>query len=179
MNIKPLGKLCKGLLLRSCLYCWQQGAAYLPQEVFLVDDTLSQNIALGVPKDEVDKQRLKKVIVQAGLAGLVETLLKGVDSLPGENNVRISGGRRQRVSLARTLYHQRAGLILDEATSVLYDDTENEIVEKIQNLKGSVTMVVIAHRLTALRHCDRIYCMQQGRVSPARSYEEIAGTQGD
>jgi len=96
----------------------------------------------------------------------------------GERGVRLSGGQRQRVALARALYHKRGILVLDEATSALDDDTEREIVKEIQELKGEKTMIVIAHRLTTLRHCDRIYRLDKGRIVESGPYEEVVLSAG-
>ena len=114
--------------------------------------------------DAIEKARLKELIPE---------LAKGVDTMIGERGVRLSGGQRQRVALARALYHGRGVLVLDEATSALDNETEREIVAEIQELKGEKTMIVIAHRLTTLQHCDRIYRLHQGQVIEVGSYEEV------
>jgi len=110
---------------------------------------------------------------QSKLIKVVEQLPQGVETILGENGVRLSGGQRQRVALARAFYHGRDVLVMDEATSALDDQTEQEIVKEIDQLKGKKTMIVIAHRLTTLKHCDRIYKLENGKVVAVGSYKEL------
>ena len=152
---------------------WQSQVAYIPQQVFLIDGTIRQNVTLGVNDDEIDENKLHESLRQARLMDLVETLPQGVNTVLGERGVRFSGGQRQRVALARAFYHGRNVLIMDEATSALDNATEGEIVREIELLKGSKTMIVIAHRLTTLKHCDRIYKLQDGKIVTMGSYSEI------
>ena len=159
--------------MKESLSGWRSNVAYLPQDVFLIDDSLRCNIALGVPENEINEQAVSDAIEKARLKELIPELAKGVDTMIGERGVRLSGGQRQRVALARALYHGRGVLVLDEATSALDNETEREIVAEIQELKGEKTMIVIAHRLTTLQHCDRIYRLHQGQVIEVGSYEEV------
>ena len=129
------------LSLNKVLTDWRLQAAYLPQQVFIIDNTLKRNIALGVDDSEIDLNRLYKAIHQARLNELLEQLPKGVETMLGERGVRLSGGQRQRVALARAFYHERNVLVMDEATSSLDDSTEKEIVEEIKDLKGKITMI--------------------------------------
>jgi len=152
---------------------WRSNVAYLPQDVFLIDDSLRCNIALGIPENEINEQALNDVIEKARLQELIPELSDGAETMIGERGVRLSGGQRQRVALARALYHGRDVLVLDEATSALDNETEREIVSEIQELKGEKTMIVIAHRLTTLQHCDRIYRLHQGQVVEVGSYREV------
>jgi len=138
--------------------------AYLPQQVFLIDNSLRCNVALGEEESEIDETRLREALRQARLTELVEQLPQGVHTVLGERGVRLSGGQRQRVALARAFYHGRSVLVMDEATSALDNETEKEIVAEIQRLKGQKTMIVIAHRLTTVQHCDRIYRLDQGKI---------------
>jgi ATP-binding cassette, subfamily B, bacterial PglK len=138
--------------------------AYLPQQMFITDNTLRNNIALGVENDEIDNIRLFEALRNARLSELVQQLPQGVDTILGERGIRLSGGQRQRVALARAFYHQRNVLIMDEATSALDDETEQEIQEEIRLLKGRITMVIIAHRLTTVQHCDCIYKLEHGKI---------------
>ena len=130
----------------------------------MIDDSLRHNISLGSVNGDLDIENQKKAIMQAQLSDLISELPDGVDTQLGEQGIRLSGGQRQRVALARAFYHQREVLVLDEATSALDTETEREIVDEIQRLKGNVTMIVIAHRLSTLQHCDRIYKLDQGRI---------------
>jgi ABC-type bacteriocin/lantibiotic exporter with double-glycine peptidase domain len=115
--------------------------AYLPQQIFLMDDSLKNNIALGIPNDSIDLKKVKKAIKQAQITSLLEQLPQGVETMLGERGIRLSGGQRQRVALARAFYHDRDVLILDEATSSLDNETEKEIVSEIEQLKGEKTML--------------------------------------
>jgi ABC-type bacteriocin/lantibiotic exporter with double-glycine peptidase domain len=161
--------------LTKVLSEWRSKVAYLPQQVFLIDDTLRNNIALGVRSSDIDDSKLYKAISQAKLLQLVEQLPKGTDTEIGERGVRLSGGQRQRVALARAFYHDRSVLIMDEATSALDNATEKEIVNEIRELHGKKTMIVIAHRLTTLQYCDRIYEIDKGEVVNIGTYHEIVG----
>jgi len=156
---------------------WWSKVAYLPQEIFLVDASLRENVALGTPPGEIDDQRLAAVLSQAQLDSLVASWKYGAETRVGEKGVRLSGGQRQRIALARALYHQREVLVMDEATSALDSETEHEIIEEIERLKGEKTMIVIAHRLTTLQYCDRIYRLEQGRIVEISSYAEAAARQ--
>ena len=161
--------------LRDHLQSWRAQIAYLPQEIFLIDDTIRENISLVGKGKEVDTYRLQLALSQARLADFVKELPDGLDTILGENGIRLSGGQRQRIALARAFYHQREVLIMDEATSALDTKTEREIVDEIHQLKGDVTMIVIAHRLTTLQHCDRVYRLDKGRIVEVGSYEEVTG----
>ena len=147
--------------------------AYLPQQVFLIDNSLRCNVALGEEESKIDETRLREALRQARLTELVEQLPEGVNTILGERGVRLSGGQRQRVALARAFYHGRNVLVMDEATSALDNETEKEIVTEIQRLKGQKTMIVIAHRLTTVQHCDRIYRLKQGRIVEEGSPNDV------
>jgi ABC-type multidrug transport system fused ATPase/permease subunit len=162
-----------GMPLTEQVAEWRSQIAYLPQQVFLIDNTLRNNVALGENEAEIDDQRLTKALQQARLHELVEQLPHGVNTVLGERGVRLSGGQRQRVALARAFYHGRNILVMDEATSALDNETEQEIVSEIQRLKGQKTMIVIAHRLTTVQHCDRIYRLEQGRVVEQGTPEQV------
>ncbi len=134
---------------------WQAGIGYVPQDIFLTDDTISANIAFGVPEDEVDVSRLREVASAAQLLNFIEDELpQSWNSLVGERGVRLSGGQRQRIGLARALYHRPSLLILDEATSALDVSTENEVLKAINALSGQVTILIIAHRLNTIQGCS-------------------------
>ena len=143
---------------------WRSQVAYLPQQVFLIDNSLRCYVALGEAESEIEELRLQEALRQARLSELVEQLPQGVNTILGERGVRLLGGQRQRVALARAFYHGRSVVVMDEATSALDNETEKEIVAEIQRLKGQKTMIVIAHRLTTVQHCDRIYRLEQGRI---------------
>ena len=164
-----------GQPLHEQLSNWRRQVAYLPQQVFLVDDTLRHNVALGERDADIDNARLERAITNARLDELVKQLPLGVNTWLGERGVRLSGGQRQRIAIARAFYYGRNVLIMDEATSALDNETEREIVEEICSLKGQKTMIVIAHRLTTVMHCDRIYKLENGTILKKGSPAEILG----
>ncbi len=146
---------------------------YVPQDPFLVDDTIRRNIALGVPGNEIDDERLAAALKVASLDTFVAGLPRKLETLIGDRGVRISGGQRQRIGVARAIYADRDVLVLDEATSAVDMATEAEISDAINKLRGSKTMVVIAHRLSTVRHCDRIFFMKEGAVVDSGSFEDL------
>lgn len=154
---------------------WRANVAYLPQQVFLIDNTLRCNVALGVPEEEINEQSLNDALQKARLSELVQEFPDGVETLLGERGIRLSGGQRQRVALARAFYHGRSVLVMDEATSALDYETEHEIVEEIKQLKGQKTIIVIAHRLTTVQPCDRIYRLDKGEIVEQGSYADVVG----
>jgi len=162
-----------GLSVYGVLRSWQNLIGYIPQSIFLTDDTIEGNIAFGVPVDQIDRQRLEGAIRSAQLAELVAQLPEATQTMVGEHGVRLSGGQRQRIGIARALYHEREILVLDEATSALDNETENLISKAIQDLSGTKTMIIIAHRLTTVEHCDRIYEMDKGKIVKSGNYQEI------
>jgi len=151
---------------------WRSHIAYLPQEVFLIDNTLRNNIALGINNNEINEDKIDNAIKQARLTEVVSQLAHGKDTFLGERGVRLSGGQRQRVALARAFYHNRSVLVMDESTSALDNETEREIVDEIERLKGKVTMIIVAHRLTTLQHCDKIYEICKGQIVNENLHEE-------
>jgi ATP-binding cassette, subfamily B, bacterial PglK len=155
------------------LRAWQNLIGYVPQSIFLIDDTLERNIAFGVPDREIDRVRLDKAIVAAQLEEVVAQLPQGIDTMVGERGVLLSGGQRQRVGIARALYHEREILVFDEATAALDNETESLVTEAIKSLSGIKTTIVIAHRLSTIAHCDRIYMLDKGTIVRSGSYQEI------
>lgn len=156
---------------------WQNLIGYIPQSIFLMNDTVERNIAFGVPDEQIDPVRLQQAIEAAQLVDLVERLPQGVKTPVGDRGVRLSGGQRQRVGIARALYHEREILVLDEATAALDNETERLVTESIQALSGVKTMIIIAHRLSTVQHCDRIYLLDRGKIIQSGSYEEVVGGQ--
>jgi len=162
-----------GIPLKDSLSEWRSQIAYLPQQVFLIDATLRQNVALGMEDKEIDDLQVKKALHQSRLDDLVEQLPQGVETLLGERGIRLSGGQRQRVALARAFYYGRKVLVMDEATSSLDNETELEIVEEIKHLKGKISMIVIAHRLTTVQDCDQIYKLKNGQIVDSGDYGKV------
>lgn len=156
---------------------WLNNFAYIPQSIFLLDDTLRCNIAMGTEDVEIDNQKLNQAITMAQLEDVVAELPNGVDTLIGENGVRLSGGQRQRVALARAFYYDREIIIMDEATSALDNETEYEVIDAIKKLHGVKTLIVIAHRLTTLQYCDVIYKLEKGRIVAQGSFDEVVSNQ--
>lgn len=155
------------------LRAWQNLIGYIPQSIFLIEDTIQRNVAFGVPDNLIDPERLQKALASAQLLDFVNSLPEGHDTMVGERGARLSGGQRQRIGIARALYHERDILVLDEATAALDNETENLITESIRSLSGKKTVIIIAHRLTTIQHCDRVYVMEQGQIMRSGSYEEI------
>jgi ABC-type multidrug transport system fused ATPase/permease subunit len=142
---------------------WQAGIGYVPQDIFLIDDTITRNIALGVADAEIDMERVVSSAEAARIREFIETELpEGFETLVGERGMRLSGGQRQRIALARALYTRPELLILDEATSALDSQTEAEVTEAINNLMGRVTMVVVAHRLSTIEKCEYLLELKDG-----------------
>jgi ABC-type multidrug transport system fused ATPase/permease subunit len=162
-----------GISVYKNLRAWQNMLGYVPQSIFLIDDTLEQNIAFGVPDNLIDQNKLKKAIAMAQLSEVVEQLPDGVKTIIGERGIMLSGGQRQRVGIARVLYHEREILVFDEATAALDTKTENLITEATKALAGSKTIIIIAHRLSTIEHCDCIYQLEQGHILKSGSYEEV------
>lgn len=143
---------------------WRNIMGYVPQSVYLTDDSLRRNIAFGVDDKDIDDERIWKALEQAQLKEFVEHLDKKLDTLVGERGVRFSGGQRQRVAIARALYENPDILILDEATAALDNETEEAVMESIEALQGNVTLIIIAHRLSTIRKCDKIYEVKDGGI---------------
>jgi ABC-type multidrug transport system fused ATPase/permease subunit len=144
-------------LVPALVPSWQASIGYVPQDIFLIDDTIARNIAFGLPDDEIDPARLREACAIAQLVDFVEAELPdGFDTNVGERGVRLSGGQRQRIGLARALYHRPSLLILDEATSALDMATEAKLLDALRGLAGKLTMVVAAHRLSAVANCDQL-----------------------
>ncbi|MBE9157553.1 ABC transporter ATP-binding protein [Nodosilinea sp. LEGE 06152] len=152
---------------------WRNLVGYIPQSIFLTDDTIEKNIAFGVPSNQIDQSQLWYAIKAAQLDSFIADLPDGIDTSVGERGVRLSGGQRQRIGIARALYHQREILVLDEATSALDNETEQLISNSIRALAGSKTLIIIAHRLSTIEHCDRIYVLEKGTVARSGTYADV------
>jgi ATP-binding cassette, subfamily B, bacterial PglK len=146
---------------------------YVPQTIFLTDESLRRNIALGIEDRDVDEHRLEGAVKMAQLERLVAALPRGLDTSVGERGVRLSGGERQRVGIARALYHNPDLLVFDEATSALDHPTEAALSEAMEALHGHKTLLVVAHRLSSVRRCDRVVFLSNGRIKACGSYDEL------
>lgn len=143
---------------------WLKNVGYIPQMIFMLDDTIRKNVAFGVPDREIDEKRVWEVLREAQLDEFVRGLPEGLDTGIGERGIRLSGGQRQRIGIARALYEDPEVLILDEATSALDNDTEAAIMDSINRLHGKKTLVIIAHRLQTIEKCDIVYRVENGKV---------------
>ena len=147
---------------------WQKNLGYIPQTIYLLDDTIRNNIIYGAGETDEDDIKLWKAIEEAQLKEFVEGLSEGVDTQVGEGGIRLSGGQRQRIGIARALYNRPDVLVLDEATSALDNDTENAVMEAIEKLSGSMTLIIIAHRLTTVKKCEAVYEVKDGAVKETK-----------
>jgi ATP-binding cassette, subfamily B, bacterial PglK len=152
------------LVTRKNLGAWQANIAHVPQNIYLSDATIEENIAFGLPKDEINHQQVENAAKQAQIAELINNFEKGYQTLVGERGVRLSGGQRQRIGIARALYNQANVLIFDEATSALDNDTEQSVMNAIEALGKEVTILIIAHRLTTLTGCDEIINLDEKKL---------------
>ncbi len=152
---------------------WQQSIAHVPQSIYLADTTLAENIAFGVPREQIDMERVRQAARQAHIAEFIEGRPEGYDVFVGERGIRLSGGQRQRIGIARALYKQASVLVFDEATSALDNATEQSVMDAIEGLNRDLTILMIAHRLTTVRRCDIIVELDQGRVVAQGTYDAL------
>jgi ATP-binding cassette subfamily C protein len=152
---------------------WQRHIGYVAQEPFVLDDTLRRNVAFGVADEQIDDGRVTAALTLVQLGDFVATLPAGLDTMLGERGTRLSGGQRQRVAIARALYDEPEVLVFDEATSALDTPTERELIAALEALRGMKTLVVIAHRLTTVRRCDRLAVLRDGRLAAVGSYDDL------
>ena len=147
---------------------WLKNVGYIPQTIFMLDDTIRKNVAFGIPEEKIDEKRLWEVLREAQLDQFVESLPEKENTGIGERGVRLSGGQRQRIGIARALYEDPEVMILDEATSALDNDTEAAIMDSINRLQGRKTLIIIAHRLQTIEKCDAVYRVEQGKIVKER-----------
>ncbi len=159
--------------ISRCLRGWQKIVGYVPQSIYLCDDTIRANIAFGVPEQEIDDTALMLALKAAQLDGFISELPDGVNTLVGERGVRLSGGQRQRIGIARALYHDPQVLVLDEATSALDNETEKGVMSAVDRLHGKKTIVIVAHRLSTVSNCDMLYRLEDGRVTQTGTFAEV------
>jgi ABC-type multidrug transport system fused ATPase/permease subunit len=156
------------------LAAWQRNFGYVPQQIFLSDDTVAANIAFGIPEDMRDSAAVERAARIANLHDFIAGELPGgYNTLVGERGVRLSGGQRQRIGIARSLYHDPNILMLDEATSALDSITEDAVMDAIHNLLHSKTVIIIAHRLSTVQECDMVCLMEKGLVTARGTYDEL------
>ena len=152
---------------------WQNQIGYVPQAIYLTDDTLRRNVAFGLNDENIDDDLVREAIRLAQLEEFVATLPDGLQTVVGERGVRLSGGQRQRIGIARALYHKPSVLVLDEATSSLDTPTEHGVMQAVQALQGSKTVIIVAHRLSTVEYCDRLYRIEDSRITEEGTFAEV------
>jgi ABC-type multidrug transport system fused ATPase/permease subunit len=162
-----------GLTPRECVGQWPGAVAYVPQDVAVLSGTVRENVALGIPSELIDDSLVWEALERAQLSLFLQESRDGIDTIVGENGVQLSGGQRQRLGIARALYSRPKLIVLDEATSALDAETERIITETLDSLAGDVTLIVIAHRLATVRHCDQVIHLSQGRITGHGTFEEV------
>jgi ABC-type bacteriocin/lantibiotic exporter with double-glycine peptidase domain len=155
---------CDGIDINTNIRGWQNKIGYVPQNIFLTDDSIRKNIAFGFHEEQINEELLNNAIDAAQLRQFISELPEGLDTLVGERGVRLSGGQRQRIGIARALYLEPSILVFDEATSSLDIHTEAEFIQSVSKLKGTKTILIVAHRLQTIMHCDTVYRIEQGRI---------------
>jgi ABC-type multidrug transport system fused ATPase/permease subunit len=168
--------LVDGKDIRQGLRAWQDQIGYVPQSVYLTDDTLRRNVAFGLPDAQIDDAAVERAIRAAQLEEFVDSLPEGLGGMVGERGVRLSGGQRQRIGIARAVYHDPQVLVLDEATSALDTETEEGVMRAVRALHGAKTIVIVSHRLSTVEHCDRLYRLEHGRVVEEGKTALVLGT---
>jgi ATP-binding cassette subfamily B protein len=152
---------------------WQKGVSHVPQAIFLSDASIAENVAFGIPHDQIDIARVKASLQMAQLDDFIQTLPNTYNEKVGERGVRLSGGQRQRIGIARALYTNPSLIVFDEATSALDNKTENDVMSAINELRQSLTIILIAHRLSTIQNADNIILLGQGRILAQGTYAEL------
>ena len=165
--------LVDGLDIQDNLRNWQNQIGYVPQTIYLTDDTLRRNVAFGLGDENIDEQAVVDAIRLAQLEEFVTSLPEKLSTVVGERGVRLSGGQRQRIGIARALYHKPSVLVLDEATSSLDTPTEHGVMQAVQDLQGSKTVIIVAHRLSTVEYCDRLYRIEDSRLTEQGTFDEV------
>lgn len=153
-----------GIKLGEDARVWQSQIGYVPQSIYLTDDTLKSNVAFGLPKDSIDDASVLRAIAAAQLTDFINLLPNGIETMVGERGIRLSGGQRQRIGIARALYHNPEVLVLDEATSALDSETEHDVMQAIYALHKTKTIIIIAHRLSTVEKCDKLFQLEMGKL---------------
>lgn len=168
LNLRDGKILADGVDVQTQYYGWLKNIGYIPQMIFMLDDTIRKNVAFGIPEEEIDDERVMQALKEAQLDEFVKGLPDGLDTTIGERGIRLSGGQRQRIGIARALYEDPEILILDEATSALDNDTEAAIMESINHFQGKKTLVIIAHRLQTIEKCDMVFRVENAQIMRER-----------
>jgi ABC-type multidrug transport system fused ATPase/permease subunit len=168
--------LADGIDIHDHLTEWHQRIGYIPQFIYLLNDSIKNNVAFGLENSEIDKEKLDSAIRTAQLDAFISSLPRGVETVVGERGVRLSGGQRQSIGIARALYNNPEILIMDEATSSLDNTTEDLLTQALEQLKGDRTIIIIAHRLSTVKNCDKLYFMKDGDIIASGNYQELFST---
>jgi ATP-binding cassette, subfamily B, bacterial PglK len=163
-----------GANIHRDIRAWQDQLGYVPQSIYLTDDTLRRNVAFGLAEEEIDDGAVELAIEAAQLSAFIDSLPEGLETMVGEHGMRLSGGQRQRIGIARALYHDPGVLVLDEATSALDTATEHDVMRSVYALQGSKTIIIVAHRLSTVESCQRVYRLEAGRLLGDRQPIRIA-----
>ena len=155
---------------------WAKQIGYVPQNIYLTDDTIRNNVAFAVKSGEIDDQMVTEAINAADLKEFVDNLPEGLNTIVGEKGVRISGGQKQRIGIARALYNKPNILIFDEATSALDTETEKEIINSVNKFKGKKTVIIVSHRMSAVSNCDRLFMLDKGKIIKTGNFNEIVNS---
>lgn len=165
-----------GINIQTNLRGWQDQIGYVPQSIYLTDDTLRRNVAFGLPSEQINESDIWRAIRAAQLEQFVNDLPQGLDTLVGERGIRLSGGQRQRIGIARALYHDPPVLVLDEATSSLDTATERGVMDAVRALRGNKTFIIVAHRLSTIEHCDLLFRLERGIVVEDEETAAVLGS---
>lgn len=152
---------------------WQKNISHVPQSIYLSDSTIIENIAFGIPPEQIDRQKALRAAKQAQISSHIESLKDAYDTIVGERGVRLSGGQRQRIGIARALYKEASVIVFDEATSALDNETEKAVMDAIEGLGKELTIIMIAHRISTVSKCDNIFEMKEGRIIREGRYDEL------
>ena len=159
------------MLENKNLNSWKTKIGYVPQDVYLVDDTIENNIAFGIANDKINTKKIDNAIEQSQLKTFINQLPNGKNTIVGERGVQISGGQRQRIGIARALYNEAEVLLLDEATSALDKKTELDFIEAVKNIKGEKTILIITHRFSTIVNCDRVFSINNGQLQENEDFK--------
>jgi ABC-type multidrug transport system fused ATPase/permease subunit len=147
---------------------WSKNVGYIPQQIYLLDESILENVAFGIDRNEIDEEKVRRALEQAQLTDFIKSLPEGMDTVVGDRGIRLSGGQRQRVGIARAMYEDPPILVLDEATSSLDHETEKAVMEAIIGFHGNKTIIIVAHRLSTIEHCDIVYRVEDKKVTRER-----------